>query len=148
MTEPLETFDRFEELAGEAGQDPGPGPRRARPRRSPYDLALMVGSLAGAIVMVGTVISYAADLLPFAKKSDLQQLSSRVSQVEEYQLEGLEIQLADRVQRLGDQLSKAVPGSQALLDLRHEQNEAQQRLEAVRAQIARRQSVRDAGGQP
>lgn len=113
-----------------------------RRRRTLYDYTVAVGSLSGALVALAAFASLASDKLPFAMKEDVQALGGRVSNIEGAlsglqlnQLQSLELQLIDRVQRLGDAIQTMQPGSPIIVEARRDQAEAQQRLNSVRAEI-------------
>ena len=101
------------------------------------------GSLAGAVALIIGLGAYAFDKLPFAKASDLavtnkhvDDLVKSISSLEVNQLQSLELQLMDHVQKISDQISQ-LPANQGSLifDLRHDQNEAQQRLTNIKNQL-------------
>lgn len=136
--------DLTEGFIDEAAEKASHKPRR---KRTWYDYIMMAGAIAGALGAIGVASAWAFDQLPFPKKADIKVLNDRVAKVEgslsaiEYsQMESLELQLTDRVQKLNDDLLK-VGDTSSRQEIRRDQNALNQRLNDVHSKIIRMQGA-------
>lgn len=118
-----------------------------RRHRTGLEWAALVSQMAGAAVVVGGIFGWAFDALPVVKaaefnreisgiKGDVRTLQAGLHDISRSQSETQELQLMDRVQQLSDRLAKMRPDADDYQDWRQQRNEAQQRLDRVRLELA------------
>ncbi|MEI6283174.1 MAG: hypothetical protein WCP82_10770 [Alphaproteobacteria bacterium] len=106
-----------------------------------------LGALVAIAGSLFAFLSWAFDLLPYAKAVDVAAVEKRVTSVEHGltnldigQKETQELQLMDRVQALEDRLAKLPQTAADYADYRQQRLAAQQRLRQVQEQLAQARS--------
>lgn len=108
-----------------------------------------LGALVAIAATITAALAYGFDALPFAKTADLSVIGARVTVVERGLTnlnigtkENTELQLMARIQFIDDRLLKLTPVSPDYMDWHQQRNEAQQRLDRIRADLMRARSER------
>lgn len=145
-------------IAEDVGEDLVASTEGGRPHHNLRKLTFFqfvqsLGSVAGALIAIGLVVSWISGQLPFAMMKDvtkyqdktdgrLGQIERTMTSIQIAQLQTIEIQLTDRVARLAGEIAHTSASSPDLQDKRHDQIEAQQRLDQTRTRITTLQQQR------